>query len=153
MESGARRAQLGLLLACAVVAGACVAIRVRGIVRGGGSAWALVASLLSVVLVALLRYVTPPERLPPAGRTIIILTLIGLWSSVVWATTFAGAFIFTGNGYFGAWSVLRPSHTPFTRPPASLMNGITLDTTSKAHKLARPSGLQHSLATQIKPQN
>lgn len=95
---GDRRAHYGLILACAVLMGACVAVRGSGF----GSVWALVVCGLTLPLVGCL-LLSLSCKVPPVLSSAIVLILLVAWASVVWLTTFTGRFVVTGNGFFAAW--------------------------------------------------
>lgn len=92
--AGSKRAHFGMLLACAVLLCACIALRARG----GGTLWALIACVVAALLTAALLYSRGGQPQHRHGRTLCVLLLVALWASVVGATTFGGAFTITGNG-------------------------------------------------------
>ena len=99
---GSRRAHFGLLISSAVLMIACLAVRASGT----GTAWALIASPLSVAIVCVLLYAKTEHR---AARAALKILLLIVWTSVVGCSTFAGAFVITGNGFFACAQPSPPS--------------------------------------------
>lgn len=96
--AGPERALVGLLVASAVLLGAC-ATRLADSVE---ARYIFVVCILTalVTLALLLR----PSRIGPTKRSLLVAAVALLWPTVVWFATFAGPFGLTGNGFFSAWA-------------------------------------------------
>lgn len=91
---GSKRPFAGLLVASAVVFGACL----RYLSTSGEAVFIFVSALLTVAVVSFL--LCKPAALTPAWRTVVAILLMLLWVAVTWFSTFVGPFVVTGNGFF-----------------------------------------------------
>ena len=87
-----------LLLSSATLFVACVA---GPRASSAQSLWALIASAATALLACALLFTSCVAA--GTARTAVAASLVAVWLSVVWFTTFDGDFHLTGNGFFAAW--------------------------------------------------
>ena len=97
-----KRSLAGLLVASAVMIGACISRAYMLAVGIAEVAYPLVCAIATVVCVSVM--LLAATKLPDLGKALLALTMLGMWIATLYVATFGlGPFAVTGNGFFAAW--------------------------------------------------